>query len=265
MLEINKIYCMDNIEGMRLLDNSCIDLTVTSPPYDNLRDYNGYTWDFENIAKELYRITKVGGVVVWVVGDKIQDRSESGSSFRQALYFKEIGFNLHDTMIYQKTSSSLPDKTRYSQVFEFMFIFVKDKLETFHPIVDKLNKQAGSRNPTKKRSTNGEMIKTQKYYTIPEVGKRTNIWTYEVGYNKGTKDIIAFEHPATFPEKLVEDHIISWSNPEDLVLDPFMGSGTTAKIAKKLSRNYIGFEISKEYCSIAEKRLERNSIINGIK
>lgn len=256
MLEINTIYNEDCLETMKKMKDNFIDLTITSPPYDDLRSYNGYSFDFENIAKQLFRITKQGRTLVWVVGDKIKNRSESGTSFKQALYFKEIGFNLHDTMIYQKTSSSLPDKTRYSQVFEYMFIFTKGNLEIFNPIIDKINKQAGSKNPTKKRTTKGEMIKTTKYYTIPPIGKRTNIWSYEVGYNKGTKDKYVFEHPATFPEKLAEDHILSWSNVGDLIYDPFAGSGTTLKMAKLNGRNFIGSEMSNEYCDIIRKRIQ---------
>lgn len=257
MLEINKIYNENCLDTMSRMTDNIIDLTVSSPPYDNLRDYKGYSFPFEKIVKELYRISKVGATVVWVVGDAIVEGSETGTSFKQALYFKECGFNLHDTMIYQKTSSSLPDKTRYSQVFEYMFIFTKGKIKTFNPIIDKPNKQAGSTNPTKKRKTNGQMVKTQKYYTIPLMGKRTNIWTYEVGYNKGTKDKSVFQHPATFPEKLAEDCVKSWSNKEDLILDPFIGSGTTSVACKKLNRNYIGIEISKDYCEIARNRTKK--------
>jgi len=255
MLELNKIYCGDCLEIIKEITDKSIDLIVTSPPYDNLRIYNGFYFDFERIARELYRVIRRGGVIVWVVNDAVINGSETGTSFKQALYFKGTGLNLHDTMIYQKTSSSLPDKKRYSQVFEYMFIFSKGTPKTFNPIIDKPNRQAGSSNPTKKRKVSGEMIKTQKYYTIPLVGKRTNIWIYEVGYNKGTKDKIAFEHPATFPEKLAEDHILSWSNEKDIVLDPLCGSGTTCKMAKKNNRNFIGIEINPDYVDIANKRL----------
>lgn len=260
-MKLNQIILGDCLEVMARFPYNSIDLTVTSPPYDNLRQYGGYTFDFGPIAKELYRVTKDGGVIVWVIGDQIVDGSETGSSFRQALYFKEIGFKLHDTMIYQKTSSSLPDNTRYSQVFEYMFILSKGQPKTFNPITDKLNTQAGSTNPTKKRKTTGEMVKTKRLYTIPTWGKRTNIWQYEVGFNKGTKDSIAFDHPATFPEALAADHIKSWSNPGDIVLDPFLGSGTTAKMARLLDRAYIGIEINPDYVKIAEERLKQEVLL----
>jgi DNA modification methylase len=252
---INKIICGDCLEVMKDIPDNSVDLVVTSPPYDDLRNYNGYKLNVEDTSNELFRIVKWGGVVVWIVGDKIKNRGETGTSFRHALIFKNVGFNLHDTMIYHKTSSSLPDRTRYSQMFEYMFVFSKGKIHTFNPIVDKPNKQAGSTNPTKKRDVNGNMIKTDKYYTIPPIGKRGNIWTYEVGCNKGTKDKIAFKHPATFPDKLAEDHILSWSNINDIILDPMCGSGTTCKMAKKNNRKFIGVDISQEYVDIANQRL----------
>ena len=136
-MEINKIYCADNVIFMKEnIPSNFIDLTVTSPPYDNLRAYNGYSWDFESVAQELYRITKDGGVVVWVVGDATIKGSETGTSFKQALYFKEIGFKLHDTMIYQSDKPPLTHN-RYEQKFEYMFVFSKGRPKTFNPIMEK--------------------------------------------------------------------------------------------------------------------------------
>lgn len=248
MLELNKIYCGDNISLIKQLDNESIDLTVTSPPYDNLRKYNGFTWDFENLAIELLRVTKQGGVVVWVVGDSTVNGSESGTSFKQALFFKDIGFNLHDTMIYEKSGMSFPgsDK-RYFNTFEYMFVFSKGEPKTANLIKDRENKYVG----TMGGNHRGGLCKREKF------GRRFNIWRFNNGKFNSSKDKIAFGHPAIFPEQLAADHIISWSNPGDLVLDPFMGSGTTAKMAKKLCRNYIGFELSEEYCKIAEERLSK--------
>jgi len=254
ILEINKIYNMDNIEGMRLLDDNCIDLTVTSPPYDNLRKYKGFEWDFEGVANELYRVTKEGGVVVWVVGDATINGSETGTSFRQALYFKEIGFNLHDTMIYEKNGAGAVGSNKcYLQNFEYMFVFSKGKINTFNLIYDRENKVVGSMktntNRDKFTADNGRKyreIETKKF------GRRFNVWKYE---QTSGHDEFSKKHPAPFPEQLAQDHIISWSNEGDLVLDPFMGSGTTAKMAKLNNRNYIGFEISKDYCDIANKRI----------
>lgn len=250
------IYNGDCLEVMKSFPDGGIDLTVTSPPYDGLRDYNGYSFDFEGIAKELFRATKEGGVVVWVVGDSVINGSESGTSFRQALYFKEIGFNLHDTMIYQKDSSPFPESTRYNQNFEYMFVLVKGKIATFN----------GLREPTKGykpsvsntfRNKNGDLLPV-KYKQGFEDKIRGNIWKYNVGYMKSTTDTNAFEHPATFPEKLAGEHIISWSNEGDTVLDPFLGSGTTMKMAKQLNRKAVGIEISKEYCDIAKSRLAQD-------
>lgn len=250
MLDINKIYNMDCLVGLKQLDEDCVDLTVTSPPYDNLRKYNGFEWNFEETAKELFRVTKQGGVVVWVVGDATIKGSETGTSFKQALFFKECGFNLHDTMIYQKSTPPL-SHNRYEQNFEYMFVFSKGKPKTFNGIrvprkyVDNRKKKAFVRNNDDTRDYG--------YAGQTDTVLKTNVWNIFAG--GGSSDKIASKHPAIFPEQLANDHIISWSNEGDLVLDPFMGSGTTAKMAKKNNRNYIGFEISKEYCDIAEERL----------
>ena len=224
---------------MARMDSESIDLTVTSPPYDDLRTYNGYSFDFESIAKELYRVTKLGGGIVWVVGDQTKNGSESGTSFKQALYFKEIGFNLHDTMIYEKNSSTYPASVsgnRYSQIFEYMFVFSKGKPKA-KLICDKPNKWAGHKDFSGKLKN-----------PVPDFSPRTNIWRYITSFN-GVK------HPAPFPEQLAADHIISWSNEGDVIYDPFMGSGTTGYVAKKLNRNYIGSEISLDYCLIANQRI----------
>lgn len=233
---------MDCLDGLKLLDDECIDLTVTSPPYDNLRTYNGYSFDFESIAKELYRVTKQGGVIVWVVGDQTINGSESGTSFRQALYFKEIGFNLHDTMIWEKNSSTFPandNSSRYTQIFEYMFVLSKGKLDKSNLIIDKKNKWFGF------KDFGGKLKKP-----VPEYSARNNIWKVTTSFNDKTN------HPAVFPEQLVNDHILSWSNKDDIVMDIFMGSGTTAKMAIVNDRRWIGFEISKEYCDITNKRID---------
>ena len=243
-MEINKIYTENCLETMAKMPDCFVDLTVTSPPYDNLRTYNGYSFDFEAVAKELYRVTKQGGVVVWVAGDATIKGSETGTSFRQALFFKECGFNLHDTMIYEKNSSTYPASAkskRYSQIFEYMFIFSKGKIKTANLIRDKKNKWAGHKDFSGKLKN-----------PVPDFSPRNNIWKYTTSFN-GVKG-----HPAVFPESLANDHIISWSNEGDLIYDPFMGSGTTAKMAILNNRNWIGSEISKEYCEIAEKRINEN-------
>lgn len=257
-LELNRIYQIDCIKGMKQLPNGYIDLTVTSPPYDDLRNYKGYSFEFEEVAKELYRVTKDGGVVVWVVGDKTHNGSETGTSFKQALYFKELGFNLHDTMIYEKDSISFPDKNRYYQIFEYMFIFSKGKPKTINLLTDRKNKWYNGKKHIKGRYRNadGEQVRHNKQNLLKEYGVRFNIWRIPNGHQKSTLDKVAYEHPAIFPEKLANDHIISWSNEGDTVMDPFMGSGTTAKMAHINKRNWIGFEIASEYVEIANKRLD---------
>ena len=252
-LEINKCYNENCLETMARMPDGFVDLTVTSPPYDNLRTYNGYSFDFEAVAKELFRVTKQGGVVVWVVGDATIKGSETGTSFRQALFFKEVGFNLHDTMIWEKQTFTATGalKTRYAQVFEYMFIFTKGKIKTFNPIKDRETKGPGIKHgtirqidgTTKKQSSIGKMYAEKK-------AQRFNVWRINTECSNTNRF-----HPAQFPEKLANDHIISWSNEGDLVYDPFMGSGTTAKMAILNKRNWIGSEISDEYCKIIERRI----------
>jgi site-specific DNA-methyltransferase (adenine-specific) len=252
---------------MSNMDDNSIDLTLTSPPYDDLRTYNehvggnktefnGYSFPFEQIALELYRVTKKGGVVVWVVGDATNKGSETGTSFRQALFFKECGFDLYDTMIYQKTGTPFPQKTRYNQTFEYMFVFSKGKPNTFNPIMKK-NVTAGAvRNSRKFRNADGDMIPGFNGKPVNEYGIENNIWLIKNGMNKSTKDLVAFEHPAIFPEELAAKHIITWTKETDLVYDPFMGSGTTAKMAILLGRNWIGSELDTTYSEICRRRLE---------
>ena len=250
-MEINKIYNENCLDTMARMPDCFVDLTVTSPPYDNLRNYNGYSFDFEAVAKELFRVTKQGGVVVWVVGDATIKGSETGTSFKQALYFREIGFNLHDTMIYAKNSYMPHGGNRYEQQFEYMFVFSKSSPNTCNkiriPCVTAGTKRYRG-NEKKESGMQARDIRT----TVNETKPLPNIWWFDVGKNDKT------EHSASFPEQLANDHILSWSNEGDLVYDPFMGSGTTAKMAKINKRNYIGSEISKEYCDIIEKRINEN-------
>jgi len=244
------IYNEDCLDTMLRMKDNFIDLTVTSPPYDNLRKYNGYSFDFESIAKELYRTTKEGGVVVWVIGDGTKNGSESGSSFKQALYFMECGFKLHDTMIYKKKRIVPLTHKRYEQSFEYMFVFVKGKIKTFNPIMIAC-KYAGTEtwgNRTFHKTSSSGLVETNNK-RVNDYKQKENVWEYLNAKDK------AFKHPAPFPEQLANDHIISWSNENDLVYDPFMGSGTTAKMAIANNRNWIGSEISKEYCDIIRERL----------
>ena len=255
-MEINKIYNENNLDTMAKMPDNFIDLTVTSPPYDGLRKYNGYVFDFKNTAKELYRVTKDGGVVVWIVADGTENGSRTGTSFKQALYFIECGFNLHQRLFYEK-SGPPPDNTRYEETIEEMFVFSKGKPKTINLIKDKKNNWSGTTTFGTKttREKDGTLTK-KKSNIIAEYGKRTSVWRYDTGKNYTTKDEIAFEHPAIFPEKLAADHIYTWSDGNDLIYDPFMGSGTTAKMAFIHKRNYIGSELSKQYTDLANKRLE---------
>ena len=254
---INKIHNENCLETMAKMPDNFIDLTVTSPPYDGLRTYNGYSFDFESVAKELYRVTKEGGVVVWVVGDATVKGSETGTSFKQALYFNEIGFNLHDTMIFQKTNP-IPQiyRKRYNGIFEYMFVFSKGKVKTHNPIkIDCLHAGLELNGTTYKNYSKNEQTREKLAKPVKDKKIKGNIWEYVVG--KRREDQEAKGHPAPFPCELVKDHIISWSNENDLVYDPFMGSGTTAKMSILNNRNWIGSEISSEYCYIIKERIKK--------
>ena len=252
----NQVLHGDCLELMKDIPDGSIDLVVTSPPYDNLRTYNGslewgeHVW--KPVIQELFRLIKEGGVVVWVVGDATIKGSETGTSFKQALYFKEIGFNLHDTMIYEKSTALPQNCDRYYPIFEYMFVLSKGKPKTFNPmtVLASNNKR---KDKTAHRTKDNKIV-------VPKTGRNEyrrlfNVWRYAVGLGGTTNDKIAFQHPAIFPEKLAHDHILSWSNEGDTVLDPFAGSGTVGKVAQQLNRNCILIEKEQEYVDIINKRL----------
>ena len=257
---LNKIICGDAIEVMRAMPSDCVDLVVTSPPYDNLRSYNGYSFNFESMATGLFRVMKKGGVVVWVVGDQTIKGEETGTSFRQALYFKQVGFNLFDTMIYLKTPrGAVGNNKTYWQAFEYMFILSKGAPKTINLLKDRENKDERDGDSGTKRLPDGTLLKLKRA-GYSKYGRRTNVWEYLIGRGHSASDDIAYKHPAIFPEKLAQDHITSWSNPGDVVFDPMCGSGTTCKMAKLNKRDFIGIDISSEYCKIAEERLKQKSL-----
>lgn len=250
------IYCADCREILPLLPDKSVDLVLTSPPYDDLREYGGYSWNFEVIGRMLRDNLADGGVIVWIVGDRVINGSESCSSFKQALYFRELGLNLHDTMIYGKDGFRFPEGVRYNQQFEYMFIFSRGKPKTFNPIQVQNKYNYVINKYMTERQSDGSLI-GKRYSSGDDKKPLGNIWFYDVGYMKSSKDDYVFEHPAIFPEALANDHIISWSNQNDLILDPFLGSGTTAYCAKKLGRKCIGIEINSDYCRIAVERLQQ--------
>ena len=248
-----KIYCGDNREVLPLLESN-IDLTVTSPPYGELRDYEGFVFDFEIVAKELFRISKSGGVVVWVEADETINGGETGTSFLHALRFKEVGFNLHDTMIYLKNQLAFPPPNRYLPGFEYMFILSKGSPKTVNLIKDRKNISVGRKVHGPERRKDGSLKKEKSCAgnVCQEFGIRWNYWLL---YNQ-TRGLQT-EHPAIFPESLANDHIRSWANAGDTLLDPFMGSGTTGKMARINGCKFIGIEISEKYCELAVKRLQQ--------
>lgn len=251
------LYCGDNVSVIRdVIADASIDLVVTSPPYDNLRTYGGHSWDFEGVAQQLWRVIKPGGVVVWVVADATVNGSETGTSFRQALRFMEIGFLLHDTMIYHRQAAS-PANTagRYWQNFEYMFVLSSGAPSATNLLRDKKNTYTKSGSNAKRQVDGSVSLATKTTIENGEFGYRENIWRFACGGGlMGDNG----SHPATFPEKLAADHILSWSNEGDIVLDPFSGSGTTAKMARRMGRRFIGIDVNAQYCEIAANRLRQN-------
>lgn len=250
----NQIICGNCSEVMKIIPDGVIDLVVTSPPYDTLRIYEGYTFDFKSIAQELLRVVAKNAVVVWVVGDRIKNGNRSLTSFKQALYFQDIGFNVHDVMIYRKKNTPFMRSNAYTNCYEFMFVFSKGSPKTFNPLTERTKRQ-GYEMLVTNRKPDGIIKKVLGELKDKKV--KTNIWAYAVGLGGTTRDKIAFKHPATFPEKLAQDHILSWTNQMDIVMDPMCGSGTTCKMAKLNNRIYIGIDISEEYCKISRERLRR--------
>lgn len=263
-METNQIYCECCIDTMRRMPNDFLDATVTSPPYGPMRMYKGFSWDYKAVATELWRVTKPGACVVWVVGDINIDGSEQLISFEQAIYFKSLGFCV-ETMIYHKNSSVYPGVKRYCQRFEYMFVFSKGLPQVFNALTEKKKsppKKSSSYTHGRFRQRDGTIRKPTPLQAERLLRSQTqtekirgNVWQYNVGFNHSTRDKIAFEHPAIFPEQLAIDHILTWTNPGALVYDPFLGSGTTAKAALLTDRCFIGSEIAPEYCEIARQRI----------
>lgn len=247
-MKLNHIYNEDCLATMKRMNDCIIDLTVTSPPYDKLKLYEGYKFDYKKVIDELYRITKNGGVVVWIVSDATHSGNESGTSFQQALYFKSAGFKLHDTMIWHKPDCfNFGSNNCYRSSFEYMFVFCKGKIQTVNLIKDVETKNNGKELCGARKNADGSRDEVPKF-KVGKYKKRDNVWTIKTAKKN-------FGHPAVFPEELAYDHIVTWSKKNDVVYDPFIGSGTTAKAAILSERKFIGSEISITYCDIAKKRL----------
>lgn len=262
MLKENKIYNCDARLGLLRIEDNSVDMVMTSPPYDDLREYKGAAkaWNYDTfkaIAWQLYRVLKPGGVVVWVVNDKTKNGSETGSAFKQALYFMELGLNLNDTMIWEK-SNPMPQvkQPRYNQVFEYMFVFSKGKPKTFNPLMEPC-KCAGQIYDSTCKNMGGENGRTHKKFNINSEKVMGNIWNIAVAQNKTS-------HPAVYPYEIPYRHIQTWTNEGDLVLDPFIGSGTTALAAIDLNRNFIGIELNKEYCDECIARVDEYMHLKSI-
>lgn len=261
-LPLDQIICGDNCDVLGTLPRECIDLVVTSPPYDDLRTYGGHSWDFYGVAWQLKRVLKPGGVIVWVVNDATKNGSETGTSMEQALHFKKCGLNLHDTMIWRKDGCPFPETNRYYPVFEYMFVLSKGPPSVCNQIHDRTNKWSGSPVHGTDRQADGTTTTINCRArgierNVKDIGVRYNVWDLP---HTGKQNN---EHPAVFPEALARDHIISWSNEGDIVLDPFSGSGTTAEMARNLGRRYIGIEVNPDYVEISRKRMAQQLLFGA--
>ena len=251
--EVNRLLVGDATEILQQeFHESTFDLTVTSPPYEDLRNYNGFSFDAEKMLEAIYRVTKSGGVCVWVVGDRIKVE-RSLVSFKHALIAREVGFQIHDVMIYQKKNTPFMRANSYTNCYEFMFVFSKGKPKTFNPLMTPTVRNGWEKGVTNKGP---DAVNRKVPIKLKKEKVKTNIWSYAVGLGGSTSDRFAFEHPAIFPEQLAADHILSWTNRGDIVLDPMCGSGTSCKMAKMHGRNFVGIDISADYIEISKRRLK---------
>lgn len=258
-MELDRIYQSDSVEFLSSIPSDFADCILTSPPYDGLRTYEGCEWDCSGTIREAYRVLKPGGVVVWVVSDMTKNGSETGTSFRQALAFMDAGFLLHDTMIYMKDNPPpVGGPKRYYQSFEYMFIFSKGAPKTFNAITEprrnKWNDKRTVRYRPVVRNKAGVFTKKEIEINQGEV-KLQNVWSYTVSGGSVSEDRYAHEHPAIFPEALARDHVITWTNPGDIIIDPFSGSGTTAKMALRYGRHFLCCDTSSTYCDLSRRRI----------
>jgi len=258
-MKLNRFIVGDAVKIMARMPPGLIDLTITSPPYENLRDYGGYHFDARLMLSALYEVTKNGGVVIWVVGDKING-GRSLVSFEHAQMARNCGFVVHDVMIYQKKNTPFMRANAYTNCFEFMFAFSKGKPKTFNPLMVPTARHGQEMAVANKRS---DGVNRKVPVTLKKEKVKTNIWAYAVGFGGTTTDKIAFQHPAVFPERLAQDHILSWSNPGDIVFDPMCGSGTTAKMSILNDRRWLGVDVSPEYIKIARQRIREASLANA--
>ncbi|QDV36978.1 DNA-methyltransferase [Tautonia plasticadhaerens] len=252
----DRICCVDAVSGMEMLPDGCVPMTLTSPPYDGHRVYGGHRFDHETfgrVARELWRVTMPGGVVVWVVADEIRG-GHTGTSFRQALHFQEIGFRLHDILVMARTGGRWFGVNHYGKV-EYAFVLSKGRPRSVHLLRDRPNKHAGKLYQYRARRRDGGQRMSPRFKTVPAMGLKGPVWEYLAGFGGTTRDRYAFEHPALMPEAMATDHIVSWSRPGDLILDPFLGSGTTAKMALLNHRHYLGFEAHRPYYRLAVRRM----------
>ena len=256
---INSIICGDSAEVLKNFPDNSIDMVVTSPPYDGLRDYNGFSLDLHKIGKEIYRVLKDGGIAVMVIQDATKDFAKSLTSFRTIVdWCDNVGFRLFETVIYHKNGTEGAWwKQRFRVDHEYMPIFMKGKKpQYFNKEPLKIPSKHGGKvmSGSGNRRTDGTLSETVRR-PINTMKCRGTVWDYLMA---GDKNPLKRKHPAVFPDKIPYDCIQCFCPEGGLVLDPFIGCGSTAVMAKVLGRNYIGIDISREYCDLAEERIEKD-------
>ena len=260
-IQVNKIICEDNITYLKTLPDECIDFVITSPPYDALRDYNGYKLDLHGLGVELLRVLKDGGICVMVIQDSTRDFAKSLTSFRTIVdWCDNIGFRLFECNIYNRQGTEGAWwKKRFRVDHEYMPIFLKGKRPQYF---DKENIKIPSKHGGKIMT--GANIRTKNGQTGSRKVKINptkcpgTVMTF--GNTCGGESKLKSKHPAVFPNMLAYDMIECFCPEDGTVLDPFNGSGTTTLAAKCLGRNYIGIDVSEEYNKIARERLETEII-----
>ena len=254
--KLGNVYCVDCVEGMKAIPDGSVDLVVTSPPYDRTRDYNGFSFDLHATGEQIFRILRDGGVAAVVIQDQTKNFGKSLTSFRTVVdWCDNIGFKLFECVIYRKHGTEGAWWTQRFRVdHEYMPIFVKGhRPKYFNKDPLKIPSKHGGKTMTGSgnRQTNGRTTQTIRR-AINLTKCRGTVWEYLMA---GDKNPVKRKHPAPFPDKIPLDFIQCFCQPDGIVLDPFMGSGSTAVSAKKLGRHFLGFDISSEYCKIAETRL----------
>ena len=253
----DKLIVGDCLNIMKKIEENTFDLIVFSPPYDSLRKYNDYTFDLKKTGEQIFRVLKDGCLCAMVIQDQTKNFGKSLTSFRTAVdWVDRIGFKLFETVIYRKHGiEGAWWNKRFRVDHEYIHLFLKgEKPRYFNKDPLRIPSKHGGKTMvgSGNRKTDGTTTKTTTIH-VNKMKCRGTVWDY---LNAGDKNKLKQQHPAVFPDKIPYDIISCFSPVKGLVLDPFVGSGSTCVMAKKLDRFYTGIDISSKYIEIAKKRLK---------